>query len=479
MSSSASAERRPSGELGDLAIVLHSHMPYVEGFGTWPFGEEWLFDAVARSYLPVLQAARDLTITVSPVLADQLEAPGVAERMAAFVRRYRLGAAERDTAGASPELRCAAAAEAARYRRALEGLEALGGDVLAAFRVAAEDRGVALLPSAATHAVLPLVATAPARRLQVDAGLRSHRRRFGPADGFWLPECAYRPDVEPFLAERGLRFFCVDQSAFEDGLAALAPARSEAGLVAFTLDWDAVQLVWSERGYPSDPSYAEFHRQSLEGSRLWSIAGEPYDAEAATQRAHGHAREFAQAIAARLAAFRDRRGKPGLLTFAVDTELLGHWWTEGPAWLEGVVSQVAEQGVRLVTLPQALARHQPEERPLRESTWGEGKDLRTWDSPDVADLAWGPRRLELRLLRRLEGGGLAPRAAHRAARELLAVQASDWAFLDRRRQAGEYPFQRATAHSRALLDALHATEPPEPRLRNLAPDLSLAPLMEP
>src|SRR4249919_2421047 len=84
------------GEIGDLAIVLHSHMPYVEGFGTWPFGEEWLFDAVARSYLPVLEVARDLTLTVSPVLADQLEAPGVAERMEAFLRRYRLEAAERD-----------------------------------------------------------------------------------------------------------------------------------------------------------------------------------------------------------------------------------------------------------------------------------------------------------------------------------------------------------------------------------------------
>src|SRR5262249_55406565 len=155
-------------------------------------------------------------------------------------------------------------------------------------------------------------------------------------------------------------------------------------------------------------------------------------------------------IAARLAAFRERRGKPGLVTFAVDTELLGHWWTEGPAWLEGGVGQVADRGVRLVTLPQALARHTPEGRPPRGSTWGEGKDLRTWDSPQVADLAWAPRRLELRLLRGLERGDLAPGAAQRAARELLAVQASDWAFLDRRRQAGEYPYQRATAHSRAL-----------------------------
>ena len=49
---------------GDLAVVLHSHMPYVEGFGTYPFGEEWLFDAVARSYLPLLAEAHDLTMTV-------------------------------------------------------------------------------------------------------------------------------------------------------------------------------------------------------------------------------------------------------------------------------------------------------------------------------------------------------------------------------------------------------------------------------
>jgi len=403
----------------------------------------------------------------------------VVERLAAFVRRYRLGAAELDAAGASPELRPAAQAEAARYRRVLKRLEALGGDPLAAFRVAAKERGVALVPSAATHAVLPLVATTPARRLQIDVGLRSHRRRFGGADGFWLPECAYRPDLEPLLAERGLRFFCVDQSAFDTGLDALAPVRSESGLVAFTLDWDAVQLVWSQGGYPSDHAYAEFHRQSLEGSRLWSIGGEPYDAEAASARADQHAREFAQAIAKRLAAFREHRGKPGLVTFAVDTELLGHGWAEGPAWLEAVVGHVPELGVRLVTLPQALERHHPEERTLHDSTWGEGKDLRTWDSPEVADLAWPPRCLELRLLRELDRGGLAPGAAQRAARELLAVQASDWAFLDRRRQAGEYPYQRSTDHARALLDVLHATEPPEPRLRSLAPDLSLAPLLEP
>jgi 1,4-alpha-glucan branching enzyme len=454
-------------------------MPYVEGFGTYPFGEEWLFDAVARSYLPLLERARDLTLTVSPVLADQLEAPGVADRLEAFVRRLRLGAAERDAAGAPSELRAAARAEVKRYAGALESLRALNGDLLGGFRCAAREHGLALVPSSASHAVLPLLATTAGRRLQVDAGLRSHRRRFGAPEGFWLPECAYEPGLERALAEYDLGFFCTDQSSFEGPLDALAPVRSKAAPVAFTLDWETVELVWGERGYPSAAVYAEFHRVSLEGSRLWAIGGGPYDAAAAAERAERDARSFAEAVASRLAAFRDRRGKPGLITFAVDTELLGHWWSEGPVWLEAVIREVPRRGIRLVTLPQALERHELEERPLRASTWGEGKDLRTWDSPEVADLAWAARRLELRLVSALGRGELEPGRAERAARELLALQASDWAFLDRRHQAGDYPYQRSTAHGEALLEALHGTGPRDPRLRGLAPDLSLAPMLEP
>ena len=465
--------------VGDLAIVLHSHMPYVEGFGTYPFGEEWLFDAVARSYLPVLAEARDVTVTVSPVLADQLEAPGVMERLEAFVRTYRLGAAERDAGDAPKELRPAAAAEASRYRWALDRLAELGGSAVAAFGEAARDRGVALIPTAASHAVLPLVATTAGRRLQIDAALRSHARRFGTAPGFWLPECAYRAGIEPLLAERDLRFFCTDQSAHEHGLASLAPVRAAADLVAFTIDWEAVELVWSQGGYPADPAYAEFHRLSMEGTRLWAVSGSAYDPEVAAARADAHAGDFLERVAARLDGFRSERGRAGLVTFAIDTELLGHWWSEGPRWLAGVLSRAEAHGVRLVTLPEALGVHKPEARELRESTWGEGKDLRTWDSPAVGDLAWAPRRLELRLVREIGAGGLPREAAERSARELLALQASDWAFLDRRRQAGDYPYQRSTSHARALLEAVHSRRPVDPSMRNLAPDLSLAPLLEP
>ena len=464
--------------VGDLAIVLHSHMPYVEGFGTYPFGEEWLFDAVFRSYVPVLEAADSLTFTVTPVLADQLEAHGVPGRLRAFLREFRLGSAEAEAADVSAELRPACEAEAARYRAALARLEDVGDDLLALFREPASRGHVELMASAATHAVLPLVATAAGRRLQIDAGLRSHRRRFGPSAGFWLPECAYEVGIEALLAERGVRCFCVDQSADEAPLGALTPVVTPAGPVALPIDWEAVQWLWSPQGYPSDAPHADSFRESGRGLRLWSVGGGPYDPQAAAARAREQAAEFVSSIGERLKRFRDDRGRPGILTFAIDTELLGHWWREGPEWLAEVVRLAAGHGVELVTVSDAIARHEPEARELHRFTWGEGKDLRTWDSPAVADMAWAARRLELRLLGAL-ARGLDERRVLRAARELLAMQASDWAFLDGRREAGDYPFQRATDHAQALLEALDGHRAPDPNLRHLAPDLNLAPLLEP
>jgi 1,4-alpha-glucan branching enzyme len=466
---------------GDLAIVLHSHMPYVEGFGTYPFGEEWLFDAVVRSHLPVLEVARDVTLTVTPVLADQLEDAGACERLRRFLCDWRIGAAEADAPEVDPECRAACEAERDRYRHALELLDEAGGNPLRAFREAAEEGRVALAASAATHAVLPLLATAAGQRLQIDAGIRSHRRRFGWEGGFWLPECAYVPGLEWRLAEHGVEWFCVDQSAAPGfaPLDALRPVATEAGPVGLPIDWHAVSWLWSLDGYPADPAHAQFAGKSLRGTRIWKVGGGAYDPEAGATAARRQAGEFLTAMAARLREYAAAAGHPGLAVFAIDTELLGHWWSEGVTWLREVVAGAAAAGVRLVTVPRALAEREPRRGPLAASSWGEGKDLRTWSSPAVGDIAWASRRLELRLLRALSAG-LTPPAASRAARELLAAQSSDWAFLDGRGEAGDYAFQRAVGHASAALEAIDSPAgSTEPRMRSLAPDLSLAPLMEP
>ncbi|HEX6228721.1 MAG TPA: 1,4-alpha-glucan branching protein domain-containing protein [Solirubrobacterales bacterium] len=468
----------PERSAGDLAIVLHSHMPYVEGFGTYPFGEEWLFDAVIRSHLPLLEVAERLTMTVTPVLADQLEDPGARARLREFLVSWRVGAAEADLDQVPAECRAACEAELARYRHALELWDACGGDPLRAFRAAAVEGRVELATSAATHAVLPMLATHEGQRLQLDAGIRSHRRRFGWEGGFWLPECAYAPGLEWRLAEQAVRWFCVDQSAAWEPLDALAPVSTEAGPVALPIDWEAVRWVWSLDGYPSDPAYAQFAGKSLRGIRIWKVGGGAYEPEAAREATRRQAAEFLAAVAARLRGYSESRGRRGLLVFAIDTELLGHWWSEGVSWLAEVLAGAGAAGVRLLTLGQALEQHEPVERELQASTWGEDKDLGTWDSPPVADLAWGARRLELRVLRALSNGLRGP-AALRAARELLAVQASDWAFLDSRGEAGDYAFQRATGHAEAALEAIDSRSSIDPRMRALAPDLSISPLLAP
>ena len=237
----------PEESAGDLAIVLHSHMPYVEGFGTYPFGEEWLFDAVIRSYLPVLEVADRLTMTITPVLADQLEDAGVQERLRRFLRRV---ADRRPPRPTSSEVRRRSAATPARPSWRATGTPwscstPTAADPLRAFQRAAEEGRIALAASAATHAVLPLLATREGLRLQLDAGIRSHRRRFGWDGGFWLPECAYVPGLEWRLAEQGVRWFCVDQSRHEEPLEALAPVahRGRPGGAADRLGGDPVALV--------------------------------------------------------------------------------------------------------------------------------------------------------------------------------------------------------------------------------------------
>ena len=232
-------------------------MPYVEGFGTYPFGEEWLFDAVIRSYLPVLEVARDLTMTVTPVLADQLEDRGGGRAAAASSwSSGGSGPPRRTSSRCPPSAGTPARAELVRYRHALELLDAAGGDPLRPFQDAAAEGRVALAASAATHAVLPLLATRAGLRLQLDAGIRSHRRRFGWDGGFWLPECAYAPGLEWRLAEHGVRWFCVDQSAARRRSAGRADSgrhRGRPGGAADRLGGDPVALVARRLSVRSGP----------------------------------------------------------------------------------------------------------------------------------------------------------------------------------------------------------------------------------
>ena len=479
-----------SDDRGAMALVLHSHMPYVEGFGTWPFGEEWLWEAVASVYLPLLELIDGAPVTfgLTPVLCDQLEAMRgeAGDRYLSFMREVRADIHAEDERGLEEGGEHELAAEVRRaagdYVFATERFEQRSRDLVGAF---AALEGVELWTSAASHAVLPLLATDAGRRLQLATGVASHERRFGAfGGGLWLPECAYEPGLERDLDDHGVRAFCVDQTAAH-GYGApeqLEPVATAAGPVAVPLDWQTVELVWcDDRGYPVLGTYRNYHGRTTHDLRPWNNAGEPYRHAEALELAREHAADFVRRAIARLDGYAAERGRPGLLAVALDTELLGHWWYEGPAWLRALLEQAAVQGLDLVTLSQGIERVPLVERELAPSTWGRGKDLSTWDGPLVAEIAFQARAAELRTVAAAAGAEAGSSALARAARELLALQSSDWAFQVTRDLASDYPQRRVRGHvagTDAALAALKDSAPvPEPTLRELAPDLQLASLL--
>jgi 1,4-alpha-glucan branching enzyme len=486
-----------SRDRGTLSLVLHSHMPYVEGFGTWPFGEEWLWEAIACVYVPLLelieQTSVPLTLGLTPVLCDQLETlPGPAgERLLTYLRGTRQWVHDEDASGLEQGGELELAAEVRRaardYARAADAVEACGRDLLARLGATAAERPLELWTSAATHAVLPLLATDAGLDFQIATGVASHRRRFGGWDGgLWLPECAYARGIEQGLARHGVGVFCVDQTATL-GLGSaeqLEPIATAAGSVAMPIDWQTVELVWRDgSGYPADPRYRDYHRGTVHHMRPWSNAGDVYSPDAARAAARDHARNFVERAIARLDDYSANHGRPGALCCAFDTELLGHWWYEGIEWLRGVVAEAEAQGLELATAGDAAGRVDPVARELAASTWGTGKNLTTWDSPRVAEYAFAARGAELRTVAAATAGVASGPALERAGRELLAIQASDWPFQATRELASGYPAERLSGHRAAHDAALRALADsavvPEPSLRNLAPDLALSSLAAP
>jgi 1,4-alpha-glucan branching enzyme len=456
---------------GELAIVLHTHMPYVEGFGTWPFGEEWLWEALATCYLPLLELLErgsPLTVSLTPVLCDQLEAPGVGERFARFVGETRRRTHAEDSRGLRAGGHDTLAREVERswgdYERALESFERRGGKILSALAPYAQ------WTSAATHAVLPLLASDAGLALQVRSGVESHRARFEAwRGGFWLPECAHAGYLEPALADAGVHAVCVELTGrFGWGAPAhLRPLVGESGVVLAPIDRATIARVWSDEGYPAHGRYRDYHHHTIHHHNPWANDGGAYDHEHALGLARAHARDFVAGVGARLE--RDGRGLPGggLVVCALDTELLGHWWYEGLAWLEAVVEECTRQGLPLVRLDDALEYHEP--APLdgaqewEVSTWGAGGDLSTWSGPAVAEIAFATRAAELEVVRAGHRAGAA------AVRELLALQASDWAFMVARGLAVPYAHERFEAHRHGVEQALAAGADADPgALRNLA-----------
>jgi 1,4-alpha-glucan branching enzyme len=467
--------------VGTFCLVLHSHLPWLAHHGAWPVGEEWLYQAWAQSYLPVLdlldrlgaEGRRDLlTLGVSPVLAAQLDDPyclrGMHDWLGGWVLRAELAA---DRAGGRAGLRDAAEREYRAANAALDDFERRwrhGATPI--LRGLVESEVIELLGGPLTHPFQPLlhpdVRAFALHEGLADAGLRLGRR---PA-GIWAPECGYTPGMEDGYAAAGVGHFLVDGPALH-GDTAFAHPVGESGVVCFGRDLEVSYRVWSPRsGYPGDAAYRDFHTfdhatglkpARVTGKQVAPEDKQPYDPELAAHTVHRHVDDFVSLVRDRLSALAREHGRPALVVAAYDTELFGHWWHEGPAWLAEVLRALPAVGVRVSTLRSALAANVGEAVELSAASWGSGKDWRVWDGPQVADLVAENDALQRELLDALPMAGPArDPVADQAVREALLALSSDWAFMVSSDSAADYARRRFAGHlerARTLLKGQHTS----------------------
>jgi 1,4-alpha-glucan branching enzyme len=451
-----------------------------------------------------------ITIGFTPVLANQLASPLFVAEMEAFFEQRLKACDEAPASLASTgddQLLPLVGFWRARLARLRDLFLSTNQDLIGAFKALEAAGTIEIIGSAATHGYLPLLARDESIRLQLAVGISEHRRIFGRAPaGCWLPECAYRPrgpwepwptaprtgvrrGIEEHLADAGFQYFFVDAHLAAAGRplglsgdpagdpTIHTPARSETpaeplrspyrayrvahgSVVAYVRDPRASMQVWSRsEGYPGDEWYLEFHKMRWPGGlKLWRVTGpgvdlghkQPYNPDAASDRARGHADHFANLLQGISEA--GAQNREGVVVAPFDTELFGHWWFEGPDFLGNVYRALA--GKREVIHPATGSRHL-QEHPARAAirlpwgSWGANGDSSMWLSDRTAwtwERLWPLEQSFWDVAPAALASAPARPVLAQATRELLLAQSSDWQFIISTGAAADYAERRFREH---------------------------------
>ncbi|NMA22740.1 MAG: DUF1957 domain-containing protein [Spirochaetales bacterium] len=483
-----------------VSFMLNAHLPFVR-HPEYPrfLEEDWLFESMNESYLPLLRMFRRLiddgvdfsfTISLSPSLCTMLADPVLAERFTQYLERHiELGEKEVERCNAEqPQFSEMASFYLEQAHQNFEDfVELYKSNLLEGFKALEESGHLELITTAATHAFLPLYKEYPtAINAQIELGVQSFLTTFGHLPkGFWLPECGYYPGLEEDLRSHGISYF---QTASQSMLLSVdevqngvyRPVYCPNGVAAFPRDFNGTSLVWSNSsGYPTDKIYREFYRdigydlpmgyigpyihepevRVFTGYKYWAITGRtdqkvPYRRDLAQRRIVEHARNFIYTLDKRTSALAPKLEDAPLYTLAFDAELFGHWWFEGVDWLEEVVRLMARDDSRLsLTTPSRFLEEEGSTlqtaRPAF-SSWGHGGYSAVWldgaNSWTYRHIHKAIERMEELAVRFGDQVSLKQRFLNQAAREVLLSMASDWSFMMYNKSSSEYAQKRVRDH---------------------------------
>lgn len=486
--------------VGYWCPVLHAHLPYVRHPEYPEFLEEdWFFEALTETYVPLVDVLdgllRDgvdyrLTMTLSPPLVSMMTDDLLIGRYQRYLDRLATLAEKEIDRTAREDHRFHDLArfylhELTRIRDVFQ--QRYASNILTGFRKHRDAGKLEIITCGATHGFFPLMDTVPqAIRAQVQIAVQHYRKHFDqPPQGIWLPECGYLPGQERFVAEAGIRFGFLEAHGLTEANprprhGVLAPILTPGGVVFFGRDMESSRQVWSaESGYPGDYDYREFYKdigwelpieylgdvlpdglRKNVGIKYYRVTGkvslgdkQPYVPDWARGKAAQHAGHFLEGRIQQVRAAAGGMSQPPVVVSPYDAELFGHWWFEGPMFLDYLFRKMHfdQDVVKPITPPQFLEMHphcdvvQP---PM--STWGAKGFAEVWLNPSndwiYPHLEMASERM-VELAQRFESpDDLERRALNQAARELLLAQASDWAFIMKTGTTVEYAKKRTRDH---------------------------------
>jgi 1,4-alpha-glucan branching enzyme len=478
-------------------LLLHAHLPFVRHPEHPVFLEEgWLYEAISDCYLPLLELLDHyrgrgplLTLTLSPTLCEMLVDPLLCDRFRA--RQLELEGylvRDLDSRNRSVQERAIAEYYLQRIRSQQEQLAGMEEGLIGALRGLQEEGTLEILTCPATHAILPLIKTGQGMKRQLAVARANYEKHFGVAPkGIWLSECAFDPRLIAPLAAEGFAYTILDQHGVMGGTPCPSwgpyrPVCCEQGVSFFARDAESAAQVWSSTdGYPGDPAYREFYRdrgydEAQEclgnllpagaprhnlGLKFHRITGQDvplsekafYEPELAFQQARQHADHFYEKTASRLRhAQHLADGEPIHILSPYDAELFGHWWFEGPCFLETLFERCLANPQPTLAFPsQVLSTiSDPEVAVPACSSWGDKGYFEVWlngcNDWIYPKLHEAEEALNLLLEVDIEKGKVQERAILQAARELLLAQASDWAFILNSGTVVEYAISRIQIH---------------------------------